>query len=172
MKTKFQRRLTPDLSALSAAAVAKIESPRFGTLMVDPSHVIEFPRGLVGLEHCRRFALFHPERKRVGHFLLQSMDDPALAFHISDPEQFGLAYKIVLSDEEAADLAIRGAERDVAKSAARLAVAVILIKESPDQPVRANLNGPLVINLDTRRGLQHVFVRLDYNVTSSPTEKP
>jgi flagellar assembly factor FliW len=142
----------------------KIKSPRFGTLMVDPSHVIEFPQGLVGLEHCRRFALFHPERKQAGHFLLQSLDDPALAFHISDPEQLGFAYQIVLADEEAADLAIRGAERNVAKSAARLAVAVILSKESPGQPVRANLNGPLVINLDTRRGLQHVFVHLENSI--------
>ena len=142
----------------------KIESPRFGTLMVNPSHVIEFPQGLIGLEHCRRFALFHPERKKAGHFLLQSLDDPALAFHISDPEQLGFAYKIVLADEEAAALAIRGAERNVAKSAARLAVAVILSKESPGQPVRANLNGPLVINLDTRRGLQHVFVHLENSI--------
>jgi flagellar assembly factor FliW len=149
----------------------KIKSPRFGTLMVDPSHVIEFPQGLIGLEHCRRFALFHPERKKVGHFLLQSLEDPALAFHIGDPEQLGFAYQIVLSDEEAADLAIRGAERNVAKSAARLAVAVILSKESPGQPVRANLNGPLVINLDTRRGLQHVFVYLE-NIAPASTEKP
>jgi flagellar assembly factor FliW len=149
----------------------KIESPRLGTLMVNPSHVIEFPQGLIGLEHCRRFALFHPERKQVGHFLLQSLDDPALAFHISDPEQLGFAYKIVLADEEAAALAIRGAERNVAKSAARLAVAVILSKESPRQPVRANLNGPLVINLDTRRGLQHVFVYLE-NIAPASKEKP
>ena len=163
-KTKFQWRLTPASSALSAAAVAKIESPRFGTLMVNPSHVIEFPRGLVGLEECKHFALFHPEQKQTVHFLLQSLDDPALAFHISDPEQLGFAYQIVLADEEAADLAIRGAERNVAKSAARLAVAVILSKERPDQPVRANLNGPLVINLDTRRGLQHVFVHLENSI--------
>lgn len=150
----------------------KIESPRFGTLVVEPSRIIEFPRGLVGLEHCKRFSLFHPEGDAPDHFILQSLDDPAIAFHITDPAQLGFAYEIVLSDEEAADLAIDDAERAVAKSAAQLAVVVILSKEAPGQPVRANLNGPLVINLDTRRGLQHVFVRLDYNVTPSPTEKP
>ena len=41
-------------------------------------------------------------------------------------------------------------------------------RESAGQPLSANLNGPLVINLDTRRGLQHVFVRLDYNLDPSP----
>jgi len=143
----------------------KIESPRFGTLVVEPSRIIEFPRGLVGLEDCKRFSLFHPEGEQTSHFILQSLDDPALAFHIADPAQLGFAYEIVLSDEEAADLAISGSERRVAESGEVLAVVVILSKEDTDQPVRANLNGPLVINLDTRRGLQHVFVRLDYNLT-------
>ena len=67
-------------------------------------------------------------------------------------------------DEEAADLDIADAERSVSESSAQIAVVVILSKESAGKPVSANLNGPLIINLDTRRGLQHVFVRLDYNL--------
>ena len=45
---------------------------------------------------------------------------------------------------------------------------VILSNEGEGQPMRANLNGPLVMNLDARRGLQHVFVRLDYNLDPQP----
>jgi flagellar assembly factor FliW len=142
----------------------KIESPRFGTLEVEPSRIIEFPRGLVGFENCRRFSLFHAEGGEPTYFILQSLDDPTVAFHIADPAKFGFAYELVLSDEEAADLDIADAERSVSKSTAELAVVVILSKESAGQPVSANLNGPLIINLDTRRGLQHVFVRLDYNL--------
>jgi flagellar assembly factor FliW len=51
-------------------------------------------------------------------------------------------------------------------------VVVMLTKEGPNQPVRANLNAPLIINLDTRRGLQHVFARLDFKVAPAQTEKP
>lgn len=149
----------------------KIESPRFGTLVVEPERIIEFPRGLAGLEHCKRFSLFHPEGDAPNHFILQSLDDPAIAFHVIDPVKLGFGYDIVLSDEEAADLALSEAERRVAQSNELLAVVVILSKEA-DQPVRANLAGPLVINIDTRRGLQHVFVRLDYNLTPPDTEKP
>jgi hypothetical protein len=69
-----------------------------------------------------------------------------------------------------ARLGIGDAARTVSSSGSELAVVVILAKESPEQPVRANLNGPLIINLDARRGLQHVFDRLDYRV--NPTEKP
>lgn len=147
----------------------KIESPRFGTLEVEPSRVIEFPRGLIGLEHCKRFSLFHPEGEKPSYFILQSLDDPALAFHIADPSNFGFGHEIVLSDEEAADLALSDADRRAANSVAnsmpQLVVVVMLSKEGSGRPVRANLNAPLIINLETRRGLQHVFSRLDYNVS-------
>jgi flagellar assembly factor FliW len=142
----------------------KIESPRFGTLEVEPSRIIEFPRGLVGLEECKRFSLFHPEGEKPSYFILQSLDDPALAFHIADPAQFGFAHEIILSDEEAADLLLSDSDRNVANSVAHLVVVVMLSKDGPNQPMRANLNAPLVVNLDTRRGLQHVFARLDFNV--------
>lgn len=146
----------------------KIESPRFGTLEVEPSRIIEFPRGLVGLEECKRFSLFHPEGDKPSYFILQSLDDPALAFHIADPAQFGFAHEVILSDEEVADLALGDAGQRVVNSVAdplaQVVVVVILSKESPEQPLRANLNSPLVINLETRRGLQHVFARLDYAV--------
>lgn len=143
----------------------KIESPRFGTLEVEPSRIIEFPRGLIGFEECKRFSLFHPEGETPSYFILQSLDDPVLAFHIADPAPFGFGHEIILSDAEAADLGLgdNGGCR-VADAAAPLVVMVMLSKDGPGQPVRANLVGPLVINLDTRRGLQHVFARLDFNV--------
>lgn len=144
----------------------KIESPRFGTLVVEPSRIIEFPRGLVGFEDCGNFSLFHPEGESPSYFILQSMDDAALAFHIADPAQFGFGHEVVLSDEEAADLGLSDSDRRVASSVAHLVVVVMLSKEGPGQAVRANLNAPLIINLDTRRGLQHVFARLDYNVVA------
>src|SRR3989338_3762066 len=96
----------------------KIESPRFGTLEVEPSRIIEFPRGLVGLEQCKRFSLFHPEGEQPSYFILQSLDDPELAFHIADPSHFGFGHEIILSDEEAADLALSAADCEAAKSVA------------------------------------------------------
>ena len=84
----------------------KIESPRFGTLEVEPSRIIEFPRGLIGFEECKRFSLFHPEGETPSYFILQSLDDPVLAFHIADPAPFGFGHEIILSDAEAADLGL------------------------------------------------------------------
>lgn len=133
-----------------------IDSPRFGTLSVEPSRIIEFPRGLAGFEDCRRFTLFHPEGTELRYFILQSLDDPAVAFHITDPARFDFGYEITLSDEEAAELQLT--------DPAQAVVVVILAKDGDDAPLRANLNAPLIINLESRRGLQHVFSSLDYRI--------
>lgn len=135
-----------------------IDTPSSGSLDVAPERVIEFPAGLAGFEDLRRYSLFHPEAKAGGmpsYFILQSLDDPAIAFNIADPAAFGFSYEITLSDGESAAL-------DLADPA-EAAVVVILVKENGQ--LRANLQAPLVLNLRTLRGIQHVFSRLNYQVT-------
>ena len=136
-----------------------IESPRFGTLAVDAANIIEFPEGLAGFETCHRYTLFHPEEAAPKFFILQSLDDPALAFHISDPAQFGFSYEISLSDAEAALLKLADPQDAV--------VTVMLWKDDAadsNAKLRANLNAPLIINFRERLGLQHIFARLNYTV--------
>lgn len=141
-----------------------INAPRSGTLSVDPDRIIEFPNGLPGFETCRRYTLYHPDVAEGGdtprYYILQSLDEAGVAFSIADPALFGFNYEISLSDEEAAAL-------DLADPA-EAAVVVMLVKESSG--LRANLKAPLVLNLRTRRGIQHVFSRLNYQVTLKSPE--
>jgi len=139
----------------------KIESPRFGTLEVEPSKIIEFPHGIPGFEDCRRFTLFHPEGEDPKYFILQSLDDPAVAFFLADPARFGFSYEISLSDEESKTLQLT--------DPAEMAVAVILTKPDDDGALSANLNAPLVLNLAARRGIQHVFADLKYAIRPENT---
>lgn len=135
-----------------------IDSPRFGALEVEPSKIIEFPHGLPGFEDIRRFTLLHPDDaagESPNYFILQSVDDPAVAFHIADPAHFGFNYEITLSDEDAAMINLA--------DPATASVVVMLVNEGGG--VRANLNAPLVLNLEARLGVQHVFARLNYEVT-------
>lgn len=140
----------------------KIESPRFGTLEVDPSKIIEFPRGLLGFESCTRYTLLDPPNDDTKYFILQSIDDPELAFYVSDPDRLGFSYEISLSDEDSALIGLSNPQDAV--------VAVVLSKPDPNGPMSANLHAPLVVNLATRRGVQHVFTRLDYAV--KPIDPP
>lgn len=135
----------------------KIDSPRFGTLEIVPEKVIEFPNGLLGFEDARRFSLFHPEGARVSYYILQSIDDPLLAFNIADPTLFGFDYEISLSDTEAASVDLTDSDDAV--------VMVILAKGETQPDLRANFTAPLVLNLRSRKALQHVFSRLNYQVT-------
>ncbi len=142
----------------------KIESPRFGTLEVEPSKIIEFPNGLAGFEACRRFSLFHQEGEKssqLSYFILQSLDDPAVAFHVMDPSLLGFSYQIELSDDEMALLKLADTTDAV--------VVVMLVKEDgkAQSELRANLKSPLIINTRTQRGLQHAFAQIRYIVAKA-----
>lgn len=139
-----------------------IESPRFGTLQIEPSKIIEFPQGMAGFESSHRFSLFHPEEHEPRYFILQSIDDPALALQITDPAQFGFSYEINLDDAESALLKLA--------DPGDIAVAVIVWRAPEDgegAPLRANLKAPLLINTRERRGMQHVFLKLNCTLSNT-----
>jgi len=143
----------------------KIESPRFGALEVDQDKIIEFPSGLPGFEHCKRFSLFHEEVGQPIVFTLQCLDDPAVALPVTDPARLGFHYELTLEDRDVEMLEL-GAAEDVA-------VAVILHRAEGDAPregaaqggISANLMAPLVINTRQRRGVQQLIGRRGFDVT-------
>jgi len=142
-----------------------IDTPHSGSLDVAPDRIIEFPQGLAGFEDYHRYTLFHPETEDGGmprYFFLQSIDDPAVTFNIADPAMFGFTYEIEISDEESAALDLVDPSEAV--------VVVILVKDESAGGVRANLKAPLVLNVRARRGIQHVFSGLDFQVALKPTE--
>jgi flagellar assembly factor FliW len=146
--------------------LARIESPRFGSLEISPERIIEFPKGIPGFEDVQRYTLFHPEGEDPKYFILQAVESPEVAFHIAEPSRFGFTYEINLSDEEGELLQL--------EDPADVVVVVLLMKDDHkgSQPLRANLNAPLVLNLKTRRGIQHVFAQLNYQVTLKDSPAP
>ena len=138
----------------------KISSTRYGDIEVADDKIIEFPLGLAGFEDLRRFAFLHPESDQPKYYILQSMEDADVAFTIADPAVFGFSYEITLDD------ALNGvlAQADTPEAVADDAVLVILAKDNDSAPLRAVLKAPLILNLKTRRGVQHTFTRLDYTL--------
>lgn len=75
-----------------------IESSRFGRVEIDPSTVIEFPEGLIGLGGSRYTLL---AREAGTPFLwLQSLDDPAVALPVTNPHLFFAGYEVKLTDDD------------------------------------------------------------------------
>lgn len=121
----------------------KCLSSRFGVLEIDEQRVLTFPSGVLGFPESQRYVILDHDTE-VPFKWLQSLDEPALAFVIMDPDLFlGEAYRVNVSEDALAE--IQG------KSGEALSIAVILTIPSDDPGrITANLRGPLLMNPRTR----------------------
>ena len=136
----------------------KVKTTRFGLVDVKEKDTIIFPEGLVGFSHSKRFFIYNQE-KNLPFFWLQSIEDPKLAFVICDPALFFTEYKVN----------VRKAELGVIEpgNPKELIVCVIISINRDPFRMTANLQGPLVINTENRRGKQLVLVEGNYHTRHS-----
>lgn len=127
---------------------------RFGKIDIDPQTVLEFPLGLPGFEQYTRYKLLHEDKPNPQVMWLQSLDDADLVFSIIEADRLGLNYQISLSDEEVALLELTAPQDAI----------LLLILSRPEDgsaPVAANTRAPLVLNPESRKGLQKTGVRAE-----------
>lgn len=123
-----------------------IPTTRFGLLQIDNDRVIKFPKGLLGFEQATRFCLLRPSEEAC-FFWLQSIDDPALAFVVTDPTLFYPDYTVPFRAEQMSELKLRATEDGQ----------VFVIVNKVGSALTGNLQGPLVINTLERVGEQVVL---------------
>ena len=103
--------------------------------------------------------------------VLQSADEPDVAFSVTSPDVLGLHYELTLTAEEEATLKATNPDD----------ITVMLIvrgdddDEQPnrrqgDLPVKANLTAPLIINMSARIGLQKIIGKLGCDITLKAAE--
>lgn len=124
----------------------EITTTRFGTLSVDDERVITFPRGLLGFPSHTRFALIQTGEENY-FFWLQSVDEPALAFVVTDPSIFFKDYEVPIKDETQVELNLD----DVSFAQ------VFVICNKVDDWLTGNLLGPIVVNAQNRIAQQVVL---------------
>lgn len=124
----------------------EVRTTRFGVVEIAEDRVITFPKGLLGFGQMKRYCLLEPGNDAC-FFWLQSLDDPTLAFVVTDPSFFVPEYSVPFREEQMLGLNL-----------ARLEDAqVFVIVNKVDQQLTGNLQGPLVINTLTRTGEQVVL---------------
>jgi flagellar assembly factor FliW len=123
-----------------------VRTTRFGTLEIAEDRVISFPKGLLGFTECRRFCLLEPSDDAC-FFWLQSLDDPALAFVVTDPSFFVPDYSVPIREDQMVELKLPRLED----------AQVFVIVNKIDQTLTGNLQGPLVINTIDRVAEQFVL---------------
>jgi flagellar assembly factor FliW len=107
---------------------------------------IRFPRGLIGFENLREFALVEFKPGSPFHFL-QSMELPGMGMMLADPFSFLPGYEVRLAAVEERILKVRSI-RDLI-----ILVSVTVPKGDPEGST-LNLTGPICVNVQARLGLQ------------------
>ena len=115
----------------------KIETTRFGTVDVDDTRIISFPDGLLGFTGYTRFALLQPDDEGVFYWL-QSIDAADLAFVVTDPSLWVPEFQAHIRREQMEQLGLSRIED----------AQVLVIVNKRDQLLTANLQGPVVINVE------------------------
>lgn len=132
---------------------------RFGEVEYDPDNLLNFPGGLIGLPNLRQFVVM-PNKKEGPLFWIQSIDDPDIAFVLTDPTNFFLDYQLAPEDSERTTLQV-DKEDDV--------YVLSVVTVPPDQKITLNLAAPILFAPKTNRAIQVILENSPY---SSKTPLP
>lgn len=125
------------------------ETARFGKIDCEEGDLVEIPSGLLGFPEQRRFVIV--EHKEGSPFRwMQSADDPDLAFLIIRPDSFRNDYSPELPSTPVSEL-------ELTDETPMMVYAIVSIPQGKPEEMTANLAGPIVINADTRTGMQVVI---------------
>ena len=128
----------------------EIETSRFGVVTIADDEVITFARGLIGLSDLTRFALLPraaSSTDNTPYYWLQALDDPNIAFLVTDPNAFFKDYDVPIREETQTDLQLADTKDG----------RLLVICNRVGQWLTGNLQGPLVINTAARLGEQIVL---------------
>lgn len=125
---------------------------RFGDVEYDPANLLHFPEGLIGLTDLHDFIVM-PNAKEGPLFWIQSVDDPAIAFVLTDPTSFFPEYRVLPDQNERQRLEI--AEQDDC-------YVLSVVTVSPQQQITLNLAAPLLFAPASNRALQVILESPQY----------
>lgn len=144
----------------------RIQSSRFGELQVESSRVLEFICPVIGFEDIKNYTLL--EHEEDSPFLwLHAMEDPDLAFVLTNPSYFGIPFEFEIPTEEANKLGLKTADE------VRIFTVVTVPDEAPNK-LTANFKAPIVINTTNNKAMQFVIPQDNYpiKVRLIPDEEP
>ena len=113
---------------------------------MDDQRLITFEKGILGFPNFHRYALVQTG-EGSGFYWLQSVDTPELAFVVTDPRLFIADYVVPIKADELARLGLDSVE----------GAQVFIIVNKVEDMLTGNLQGPLVVNLETRAARQLVL---------------
>lgn len=132
---------------------------RFGEVEYDPENLLHFPAGLIGLPNLRHFIVM-PNKKKGPLFWIQSVEDPDIAFVLTDPTNFFLDYLLEPDTSERQSLHLEDNDEYFV---------LTVVTVPPDQNITLNLAAPIFFAPKSNRAIQVIMEGAAY---SSKTPLP
>jgi len=136
-------------------SILKFTSSRFGDLEIPEERVITSQEGIIGFPEQKRYVLLDPSGGQSVFLWLQSVENPELAFVVTDPKAFKPEYEIGGDEPDLERLGL------LEKSSPALFVIVTVPTNDPDR-INANLLAPLLYFDKEKELYQVVLERSDW----------
>lgn len=131
-----------------------INTPHFGELEIDKSHIFEFPEGMLGFERLKSFVLISEMETEPFKWLI-SLDEPDIGFPLLSPWYLDVNYKA-------------GSSIDLDKQV----VFVVITLEDEKGYMTANMKAPVIMDVDSQEGEQIIIPSDKYKTNLViPTKK-
>ena len=133
----------------------KVYTTNFGEIEVNEETIIEFPSGILGFPDLKQYALLEVDEGSPLKWL-QSLEEPAISFVVTDPNIFKPDYSIEAWKKDLEDIEVENA----------IDVIVLVLVTVPTEPTKmtANLKGPVLINTENRKAKQLIVDNPDYDI--------
>jgi len=132
----------------------RIDTKPYGCIDVDERQRIEFPYGILGFEKLNSYVLLDAPQQPF--YWLQALDLVEVAFVLINPVIFRPDYTVEVPTEELEEIGIDDPEK-------MLTFAIVTIPQNPAE-MTANLQGPIIINKETRVGRQSISTNPKWEV--------
>ncbi|MCK4541445.1 MAG: flagellar assembly protein FliW [Spirochaetales bacterium] len=134
----------------------KVNTKPYGTIEVDDRQKIYFPYGILGFETFREFVLL--DALQQPFYWLQSMEVPEIAFVLINPQIFQPEYRLEVADTDLEEI-----DTNKEDSENILTFAIVTIPENHSK-MTANLQGPIIINRQNRKGRQSISLNPKWKI--------
>lgn len=138
----------------------KVINTRFGQVEYDPAKTLHFPSGLIGFAELREFIVM-PNIKRGPLFWIQSVEDPEIAFVLTDPTNFFIDYLVAPDENEKAKLGMKDGDD---------CHALVVVTVNSGSDFTFNLLAPVLYAPGSNRAIQVVLEHSNYS-TKVPLPK-
>lgn len=137
--------------------IMEIKTKNFGEIVIDADKIITFPAGIIGFPEMTEFTLIHDLDKGAGSIhWLQSTQEPAFAMPVINPLAICSDYNPEVDDE-----VINGITNFEEEE---ILVLVTVSVPSDLTQMSANLQGPIIINVEAKKACQVIVEGSKYPV--------